>query len=130
MSSNSVPLQESPSLRAVLEAVEDADCRTILCETTEPITATDLIEICDISRSTVYRKLRLLSQASLVKEIDTIRPGGGRLTRYKRDFDEITISVGEDGALSLTVERPSEEMDEQLKGLWSEIGGGMTSSSP
>jgi len=45
---DSAASEDSPSLQAVLNALDDADCRAILRETTEPMTATELIDTCDI----------------------------------------------------------------------------------
>lgn len=46
-------------------------------ETIERMTARELIEICDIPPSMVYRKLDLLSTASIVRERLEIHPEGG-----------------------------------------------------
>jgi Fe2+ or Zn2+ uptake regulation protein len=113
---------DAPSLQAVLDALDDADCRAILRETAEPMTATELIDACEIPKSTLYRKLDLLSEASLVHEQDTINPGGGRTTRYQRDFDDVTISMDEDDDFSVTVERPPRKADERLADIWSKMG--------
>jgi DNA-binding transcriptional ArsR family regulator len=114
--------EDAPSLQAVLDALDDADCRAILRETAEPMTATELIDACEIPKSTLYRKLDLLSEASLVHEQDTINPGGGRTTRYQRDFDDVTISMDEDDDFSVTVERPPRKADERLADIWSKMG--------
>lgn len=114
--------QASPSLQAVLEALNDTDCRAILRATAEPMTATDLVDECDIPRSTVYRKLELLSDASLVHEQDSINPGGGRTTTYERDFDDVMISMDENNEFSVTVERPPRNADERLADIWSKMG--------
>ena len=119
---DSVSSEDPPSLQAVLDALDDADCRTILRETAEPMTATELIDACDIPKSTVYRKLELLSDASLVREQDTINPGGGRTTKYERDFDDVMISMNEDDGFSVTVERPPRNADERLADIWSKMG--------
>lgn len=119
---DSASSEDSPSLRDILDALDDADCRAILRETAEPMTATELIDTCDIPKSTLYRKLELLSQASLVHEQDTINPGGGRTTKYERDFDDVLISMDEDDDFSVTVERPPRNADERLADIWSKMG--------
>ncbi|ESP90171.1 winged helix-turn-helix domain-containing protein [Candidatus Halobonum tyrrellensis] len=115
------PSEESPSLQTVLEALDDADCRAILRETTEPMTANELSDTCDIPTSTLYRKLELLSEAALVRERVAINPGGGRTTRYVRDFDDVTISM-DDGEFDVAVERPARGADERLADIWSKMG--------
>lgn len=119
---DSAPTGDTPSLQEVLDALDDADCRAILRETAEPMTATELIDTCDIPQSTLYRKLELLSGASLVREQDTINPGGGRTTKYERNFDDVTISMDDENDFSVTVERPPRNADERLADIWSKMG--------
>lgn len=114
--------EDSPSLQDVLDALDDAACRAILRETTEPMTANELIDTCDIPQSTLYRKLDLLSEASLVREEETITPGGGRTTQYERDFEDVMISMNSDDNFSVTVERPPRKPDERLENIWSKMG--------
>lgn len=114
--------QDAVSFEAVLDALDDAGCRAILRETAELMTANELVDACDIPKSTLYRKLELLSQASLVREQDTINPGGGRTTKYERDFADVTISIDEGGDFSVTVERPPRQADERLADIWSKMG--------
>ena len=106
----------------VLEALDDEDCRTILQHTAEPMTATDLIDACDISQSTVYRKLDRLCAASLVREQDRINPNGGRVTLYERDFEDVTISMESDDTFAVTIDRPPRNAGERLADIWSKMG--------
>lgn len=114
--------ETDPGLQDVLDALEDPVCRAILSETTDPMTATELVDRCEIPQSTLYRKLDLLSSASLLKERDRINPGGGRTTYYERAFDDVTISVEATGEFSVTVERPPRTTDERLVDIWSMMG--------
>jgi predicted transcriptional regulator len=86
------------------------------------MTATELTEACDIPKSTLYRKLDLLSTASLVRERDQINPGGGRVTQYERDFEDITISMTKSGEFSVAVDRDQRTTDERLADIWSKMG--------
>lgn len=114
---------EDPStLQAVLDALDDPECQTILRETAEPMTAKELIERCDIPKSTVYRKLDLLSTASLVRERIEIHPEGGRITRYQRDFTDVTISMDDDDQIDVEIRRPKRSADERLANIWSKMG--------
>ncbi|WP_049894711.1 winged helix-turn-helix domain-containing protein [Halogranum rubrum] len=118
----SAPSKDSPTLQEILDALDDPNCRAILRETSEPMTANDLIDKCDIPKSTLYRKLDLLTTASLVREQVSISPGGGRVTRYERDFDDVLITMDETDTFSVTVERPPKRADERLANLWSKMG--------
>ena len=122
MGDDSVPSEDRPPLQDVLDALDDPKCRAILRETVEPMTANELIDACDVPKSTLYRKLELLSSASLVRERDTINPGGGRVTYYERSFDDVTISMDDTGEFSVSVERPPKPTDERLADIWSMMG--------
>nr|WP_232833904.1 helix-turn-helix domain-containing protein [Saliphagus sp. LR7] len=114
--------EDTPTLQDVLDALDDPECRAILRETVEPMTANELIDACDIPKSTLYRKLELLSSGSLVREQDTINPGGGRVTHYERSFDDVTISMDDTGEFSVSVERSPQSTDERLADIWSMMG--------
>lgn len=111
---------EPPPLQAVLRALDDPDCRTILTTTTEPMTANELATACDIPRSTVYRKLDLLTQAGLVRELIDIGPTGGRISRYERDVTDVQITVDDD-TLSLEIHRPARRVEDRLATMWSSM---------
>jgi len=122
MGDNSVSSEDPPGLQDVLDALDDPACRTILRETIEPMTANELLDACDIPKSTLYRKLELLSSASLVREQETINPGGGRVTYYERSFEDVTISMDNTGTFSVNVDRPPQSTDERLADIWSMMG--------
>ncbi|MFT4947670.1 MAG: putative transcriptional regulator [Natronomonas sp.] len=117
--------EDSPTFQDVLEALEDPECRAILRNTAEPMTASELLNTCDISRSTLYRKLELLSSAALLEERERINQGGGRVTHYERSFEDVTISIEEDGEFSVAIEREAESSDERLADIWSMMGDGL-----
>ena len=113
---------ESPVLQDILDALDDPDCRSILNETDEPMTATELTDICDIPTSTVYRKLNLLRRASLVRELHEVGPEGGRISRYQRNMTDVTFSIDDGDEFSVVVERPPRGADERLADMWSKMG--------
>ena len=122
MGHNPTQSDREPLLQDVASALVDPDCRAILRETTEPMTAMELSKICDIPKSTLYRKLDLLSTASLVREVYVIHPEGGRTTSYERDFDDVTISVEENEKFSVKIKRPARDANERLADMWSKMG--------
>ncbi len=71
--------------------------------------------------STTYRKLELLSNASLVDERTKIRPGGHHTTQYALDFEAVRIALDDDREFEVTIDRPPRAPDEQLAKLWSEV---------
>ena len=72
---------ETPQLQAVLDALDDPACRTIIKELDEPMTANELADETDIPLSTLYRKIDLLTDASLVVETTEIRDDGHQIGR-------------------------------------------------
>ena len=119
---------EPPSVDEVLDALADDAARRIVAALTEPMTASELSEECDIPLSTTYRKLEKLTDASLLSESTDIRRDGQHTTRYSVSFDAVTVSVdgeseGDEGRREFDVEfsRPERTRDERLADLWSEL---------
>ena len=119
---------EPPSVDEVLDALADDAARRIVAALTEPMTASELSEECDIPLSTTYRKLEKLTDASLLSESTDIRRDGQHTTRYSVSFDAVTVSVdgeseGDEDRREFDVEfsRPERTRDERLADLWSEL---------
>ena len=113
--------EDAPDLQSVLNALDDADCRTIIRHLDEPMTATQVAEACDIPTSTTYRKLDLLSDASLLAEGAEVRPDGHHATRYEVDFEEVQIRLADDHDLDVAISRPAKTPEERLASLWGEV---------
>jgi DNA-binding transcriptional ArsR family regulator len=112
---------ESPQLQDVLDALDDPDCRTISRNLEEPMTANELSETCDIPQSTTYRKLDLLTDASLLEERLDIRRDGRHTTRYEVAFEEVRIALEEDRSIGVEIKRRARTPDERLSDLWEEV---------
>lgn len=112
---------EPPSVDEVLDALADDAARRIVAALTEPKTASELSEECDIPLSTTYRKLEKLTDASLLSESTDIRRDGQHTTRYSVSFDTVTVSVDDGGEFDVEFSRPERTRDERLADLWSEL---------
>ncbi|MFQ3320314.1 MAG: DNA-binding transcriptional ArsR family regulator [Natronomonas sp.] len=112
---------DAPDLDAVLGALYDEDCRAIIRELDEPRTASELTERCDIPRSTLYRKLDTLTEASLLAEGTEIRDDGSHAGRYEIDFREVIVACDDEREFDIEIERPARRADERLAELWSEV---------
>lgn len=115
----------APELQDVLDALEDPDCRRIVRRLDEPRTARELSEACEMPLSTTYRKLDLLSTASLVDERTQIRSGGHHTTQYVLDFEVVRIVLNSALEFEVAIGRPARAPDEQLAQLWSEVRRGL-----
>lgn len=112
---------ETPTVTNVLAALEDQDCRAILQELEEPKTARELTDACDIPQSTLYRKLDLLSDASLVEEKLEVRTDGRHSRRYALDFEEVSLSLRDDRTFEVDIDRREAAPEERLSTLWTEV---------
>ncbi|GAA0516112.1 Helix-turn-helix domain-containing protein [Halorubrum aquaticum] len=115
--------ETSPDVAEVLDALSDEAARRIVAALSEPKTASELSEECDVPLSTTYRKLEKLTDASLLNESTDIRRDGQHTTRYNVAFEEVVVSIDEaDGReLAVEFERPEPTRDERLADLWSEL---------
>ncbi|RQG93270.1 ArsR family transcriptional regulator [Natrarchaeobius halalkaliphilus] len=111
----------TPSAAEICSALDDPDCREIIRNLEEPMTASELTKRCDIPQSTLYRKLELLTESTLLEESTDIRRDGHHASTYVVAFDEITMELDEDRSLSVQIDRPARSADERLAELWSEV---------
>jgi len=114
---------EPPAVDDVLDALADEAARRILAALSEPKTASQLSEECDVPLSTTYRKLEKLTDASLLDESTEIRRDGQHTTQYDVAFKAVSVSIDEERGRELVVEldRPERTRDERLADLWSEL---------
>jgi DNA-binding transcriptional ArsR family regulator len=112
---------EPPQLQDVLDSLDDPDCRSIIEELDEPMTASELSEACDIPLSTTYRKLELLTEASLLEERIEINTTSQNTTRYELAFDEVRIGLDDTRSVEVAIKRRERTPDQRLSDLWSEV---------
>jgi DNA-binding transcriptional ArsR family regulator len=105
----------------VLDALDDPDCRAIVESLGDPMTANEISETCDVPLSTCYRKLELLTEASLLEEQVEIRADGQHTTRYAIAFDEVRIALDEERSIEVAIKRRTKPPEERLSSLWSEV---------
>ncbi len=113
--------ESAPSAEEICSALDDPDCREIIRNLDEPMTAAELTSRCDIPQSTLYRKLELLTESTLLEESTEIRRDGHHASKYSVAFDEVTIFLDDDRSLAVKIERPARTADERLAELWSEV---------
>lgn len=85
-----------------LAALNDPDCRELLAAATgEARTASELIEDCDIPRSTAYRKIDRLTDAGLYEESIRVSTDGTHASEYRRTVERLTVSLAADDGLEV-----------------------------
>jgi DNA-binding transcriptional ArsR family regulator len=86
---------ETPDVQAVAEALADPDCRRIVAALESPLTAREVADCCDLSRTTAYRKLDALRSAELVEERIQVRDDGTHPRQYVRDVAGVVVAYSE-----------------------------------
>jgi DNA-binding transcriptional ArsR family regulator len=92
--------EDPASIERLLNALSAETTREILTTLSEPMTVAELVAECDISSSTVYRRLNLLSDIGVVEEQIVVNDDGEQCSRYERNVERFSVSVGEDGQLT------------------------------
>ena len=110
-----------PNLQAVLDALDDEDCRNIVRALEEAMSAKEVSEQCDIPLTTTYRKLERLESATLVQEQTEIRSDGHHTMRYRTDFQEVRVGLNDRREFTVGISRPSASPEDRLADMWSAV---------
>ncbi|MFB6133409.1 MAG: helix-turn-helix domain-containing protein [Halanaeroarchaeum sp.] len=110
-----------PDLQSVLDALDDEDCRRIIEVLSEPMTAKEISEGCEMPLSTTYRKLDLLTDASLLSERTVLQSDGHHTTQYEIAFEKVEMKLDDDHEITLAIQRRPDSTDERLETLWAEV---------
>ena len=113
--------EDQPELQDVLDALDDPDCREIVRVLERPMTADEISDRAGVPLSTTYRKLDLLTEASLLEEGTEIRPDGQHASRYAVVFEEVVIALAERREFEVDIARRPRTADERLANLWTEV---------
>jgi predicted transcriptional regulator len=87
-----------PDVADLAAVLEDGCARCILVQArTEPMSASELADGCDVSEPTVYRRLETLREYDLVVERTQPEEGGHHYHVYRTRLDRVTIQLTDDG---------------------------------
>lgn len=107
----------------VLSLLDDEYAEDILVETyVEPRSARRLAELCDASRSTVYRRIEQLQDHDLVETRQQIDPDGHHREVYAASLERVTVELTDDG-FDVTVDRAEEDAASRFTRLYEEFTG-------
>ena len=91
-------VSEEPAIDDLATVVDDDCMRCLLVHAYDQyMTVNELAEHCDVSASTVYRRLELLQDLDLVQEQTQPDQDGHHSTAYQTTLDTLTITVTDDG---------------------------------
>ena len=104
----------------VFALLDDAYARSLLSATShQPMTAPELSEQCNMSKSTVYRRLNTLEECGLVRATHVPDPDGNHKKRYKSQLDELVVSLDE-GEFNVNLQTATQvqEFADAFTDLW------------
>ena len=114
-------VSEKPDLATVVDLIDDEHVRSILAATSaEPLSATELSERCDVSPSSIYRRVEQLAEADLLDDRTRLRADGHHETVYVAALDRFEVRVS-DGDLEWMVERRHRDVADELTRMWGEL---------
>lgn len=97
-------LTDEETIDSVLEALEDADCRTVLAATSDDaLSVAEISDAFDIAQSTAYRKVEALVETGLLEEKLRIRSSGNHVSTYTCNVEDVTLSVDDETGIELNV---------------------------
>ncbi|WP_254811020.1 winged helix-turn-helix domain-containing protein [Natronosalvus amylolyticus] len=97
-------IADSDGVDAILTALNDDDCRTILqtvSDSDERLSAAELSDRCDVPLSTMYRKLEMLTDAALLEERLRIKRSGKHTSEYGQRIADVRVSVDSGAGIEL-----------------------------
>ncbi|WP_129116658.1 helix-turn-helix domain-containing protein [Halegenticoccus tardaugens] len=90
--------EDEPAASDVLDALGDECSRVILsAAASEPMTAKELTEHCDVSPATVYRRINTLLDNELLVESFEFDADSARQKVYRTTFEHVEVDVTESG---------------------------------
>lgn len=111
----------TPDLADLVELLDDEHVRSILAATSaEPLSARELGDRCDVSVSTIYRRVDRLEDADLLRERTRPRPDGHHETVYVSALERFELTVG-DGELDWELERRPTDVADELSRMWGNL---------
>ncbi|WP_226013404.1 winged helix-turn-helix domain-containing protein [Halomicrobium salinisoli] len=95
---------DDDEIGSVLEALEDADCRTILAGTSDAaLSVTEITERFGIPKSTAYRKVEDLADNGLLEKRVRLDSAGHHVSAYACSVEDVTLSIDDETGVELSV---------------------------
>ncbi len=111
-------VSEDADLADVVALLDDEHVRSILVATSaEPLSAKELADRCDLSVSSIYRRVDDLRDLNLLEERTRPRSDGHHETVYVSALDRFELTIS-DGVLDWTVDRAGDDVADELSRMW------------
>jgi predicted transcriptional regulator len=110
-----------PDLAEIVDLLGDEHVRSILAATSaEPLSAKELSDHCDVSVSSIYRRVERLDGADLLQERTRPRSDGHHETVYVARLDRFELTV-RDGDVDWELDRRSTDVADELTRMWGNL---------
>lgn len=97
-------VQDPEKIGALLDALEDVDCRSIIEATREEaLSASELSDECELPLSTTYRKLEKLTDVGLLDEEIRLSRSGKHTSEYVLSIEDVQLSVSDDNGVEVVI---------------------------
>lgn len=104
----------------LLDLLGEERVREILAATSrEPLSASDLSEVCDVAPSTIYRRVETMIETDLLIERTRIEPDGSHHSVYEANVDHLDVDI-DDGAIAVKVHL-REDAAQRFSRIWRDI---------
>jgi predicted transcriptional regulator len=115
--------EDSPP-REILTLLGDEHVQTILSVTSEqPMSASELSDMCNVSSVTIYRRLEQLVEHDLVSAQDEIAADGNHFKKYEATVEHIGVRLDQ-GEFQVNVgSRMQDDASDRFKRMWDDIRG-------
>jgi len=114
-----VLVTDEPDSDKILALLDDSYAQEILRRTRNtPMSAKELSEACDISISTVYRRVERLVDSGLLAERRIPQPDGNYYSMYEAQLDELTVTLTDDGFEVTVSERGTGNLADRFTEMW------------
>ena len=109
-----------PTPEEVFELMADEHTREILARTSqEPMSAPELVDACDASERTIYRRLEDVQALGLVTETMELHPEGHHRSVYEAKLETVRIDL-EDGRYEVRLQLEEDTADRFAR-MWKDI---------
>jgi len=108
------------SIEEILDTIGDQHARRVLAAISHDAkSAKELAEECDLSLPTVYRRIEMLDEYSLVTDRTLVAEDGNHYKVYESNFESTVISL-EDDEYRVRIYR-EENLPDRFSQLWDEL---------
>ncbi|SFG92797.1 Helix-turn-helix domain-containing protein [Halopelagius inordinatus] len=102
-------MSEDPALGELLDVLSDEYARDILAATSiKPMSAQQLVDECEMSKPTVYRRVDRLQTHGLLEEQTKVRTSNNHYSVYAATLSEVSLTL-ESGSFEAAVTRTDDE---------------------